>query len=240
MIQVLIVDDDPMVAELNRRYLEQIDGFQWAGSVSTLSAAQSQLHTPDCQIDLVLLDIYLHKENGLDLLPVIRQLKNTVDVIVISSASDMIAIKKALNYGVVDYLIKPFQFARFSEALTQYRDDMQFLSDKNAVNQRELDALIRRAPINAAPEKGRLPKGLTKQTLASIWEWIQSAALQSFSTEDLAAAVGVSRVSCRKYLMYLADLQVLKVDIYYGSVGRPVYLYKLDLAQTSRLDTILS
>ena len=31
MIRVLIVEDDPMVSELNRCYLERIGGFQLAG-----------------------------------------------------------------------------------------------------------------------------------------------------------------------------------------------------------------
>ena len=57
MINVLIVDDDPMVAELNRRYLEQVDGFRWQGSVSTIQAAKQMLLEGDTPIDLVLLDI---------------------------------------------------------------------------------------------------------------------------------------------------------------------------------------
>ena len=127
MINVLIVDDDPMVAELNRRYLEQVDGFRWQGSVSTIQAAKQMLLEGDAPIDLVLLDIYMQKDNGLDLLPVIRQMPNNVDVIMISSASDMPAIKKALRYGVVDYLIKPFQFTRFQEALSAYREEHELL-----------------------------------------------------------------------------------------------------------------
>lgn len=98
MINVLIVDDDPMVAELNRRYLEQVDGFRWLGSVSTIQAAKQKLLESEPPIDLVLLDIYMQKDNGLDLLPVIRQMPNNIDVIMISSASDMPAIKK--RYGM--------------------------------------------------------------------------------------------------------------------------------------------
>ncbi|EMY1950035.1 two-component system response regulator DcuR, partial [Salmonella enterica subsp. enterica serovar Cerro] len=36
MINVLIVDDDAMVAELNRRYVAQISGFHCCGTASTL------------------------------------------------------------------------------------------------------------------------------------------------------------------------------------------------------------
>lgn len=239
MINVLIVDDDPMVAELNRRYLEQIDGFRWQGSVSTLQAARQKLQDNDPAIDLVLLDIYMQKDNGLDLLPVIRQMPHNIDVIMISSASDMPAIKKALQYGVVDYLIKPFQFARFQEALTTYREERQVLEQREALNQSELDSLIRRNAPRLSSEKIRLPKGLTKLTLQAVWDWIKQGHRQSFSTEEIATEVGISRVSCRKYLVYMAELGVLDTDIFYGSVGRPVYLYKLVPAKIEVMDTLL-
>lgn len=40
MINVLIIDDDAMVAELNRRYVAQIPGFQCCGTASTLEKAK--------------------------------------------------------------------------------------------------------------------------------------------------------------------------------------------------------
>ena len=239
MINVLIVDDDPMVAELNRRYLEQVDGFRWQGSVSTIQAAKQMLLEGDAPIDLVLLDIYMQKDNGLDLLPVIRQMPNNVDVIMISSASDMPAIKKALRYGVVDYLIKPFQFTRFQEALSAYREEHQLLEQNEALNQSELDTLIRRNNSRVAPDKTKLPKGLTKLTLQSVWDWVKQTRKQAFSTEEMAAEIGISRVSCRKYLVYMAEIGVLDTDIFYGSVGRPVYLYKLLPANIEVMDALL-
>ncbi len=239
MINVLIVDDDPMVAELNRRYLEQVDGFRWQGSVSTIQAAKQMLLEGDAPIDLVLLDIYMQKDNGLDLLPVIRQMPNNVDVIMISSASDMPAIKKALRYGVVDYLIKPFQFTRFQEALSAYREEHQLLEQNEALNQSELDTLIRRNNSRVAPDKTKLPKGLTKLTLQSVWDWVKQSRKQAFSTEEMAAEIGISRVSCRKYLVYMAEIGVLDTDIFYGSVGRPVYLYKLVPAKIEVMDALL-
>lgn len=239
MINVLIVDDDPMVAELNRRYLEQVDGFRWQGSVSTIQAAKQMLLEGDAPIDLVLLDIYMQKDNGLDLLPVIRQMPNNVDVIMISSASDMPAIKKALRYGVVDYLIKPFQFTRFQEALSAYREEHELLEQTAALNQSELDSLIRRNNNRVTPDKTKLLKGLTKLTLQSVWEWVKQSRKQAFSTEEMAAEIGISRVSCRKYLVYMAEIGVLDTDIFYGSVGRPVYLYKLVPAKIEVMDALL-
>ena len=118
MINVLIVDDDAMVAELNRRYVAQLSGFHCCGTASTLEKAKEIIFHSGHHIDLILLDIYMQKENGLDLLPVLHSEGCKCDVIVISSAADATTIKDSLHYGVVDYLIKPFQASRFEEALT--------------------------------------------------------------------------------------------------------------------------
>ncbi len=107
------------------------------------------------------------------------------------------------------------------------------------MNQSELDNLIRRSHNRATPDKARLPKGLTRLTLQSVWEWIKQRNKQSFSTEDLANEIGISRVSCRKYLVYMAEIGVLDTDIFYGSVGRPVYLYKLVLAKAEVMEALL-
>lgn len=224
MINVLIVDDDPMVAELNKYYLSQVSGFHCQATVATLSQARALLADASVSIDLVLLDIYMQQENGLDLLPGLRELGEKTDVIIISSASDVNTVQKALHYGVVDYLIKPFQFSRFKEALSHYRQQSQILAQRE-FSQADVDSLLRRQP--GGQESKKLPKGLTSITLSTVCEWIEQQHDSEFSTDNLANAIGISRVSCRKYLIYLAESGILGTRILYGATGRPVYLYQL-------------
>ena len=87
----------------------------------------------------------MQQENGLDLLPGLRELGEKTDVIIISSASDVNTVQKALHYGVVDYLIKPFQFSRFKEALSHYRQQSQLLAQRE-FSQADVDSLLRRQP----------------------------------------------------------------------------------------------
>ncbi|MBH0213538.1 two-component system response regulator DcuR, partial [Listeria monocytogenes] len=51
-------------------------------------------------------------------------------------------------------------------------------------------------------EPRRLPKGLTQQTLRTLCQWIDAHQEQEFSTDELANEVNISRVSCRKYLIW--------------------------------------
>lgn len=114
MIRVLIVEDDPMVAEFNKHYLEQIGGFALRGIAASVDEGLKLLEKKE--IDLILLDIFMPGLSGLELLSQIRKMGKGVDVIVVSAAADSYSIKKALQYGAVDYLIKPFEFERFREA----------------------------------------------------------------------------------------------------------------------------
>lgn len=231
MINVLIVDDDAMVAELNRCYVARVQGFHCCGVAATLAQAREMLNDPTLPVDLVLLDVYMQQDSGLELLPAIRASGRPIDVIMISSASDSATIQTSLHYGVVDYLIKPFQFPRFEEALTAWRVRKNQMKNHDYYEQADIDRLLHgNAP--EATNSRQLPKGLTAQTLSTLCQWIDAHPQTEFSTDELANAVGISRVSCRKYLIWLAQIHILETTIHYGATGRPLYRYQ---AQTQHI-----
>ncbi|MEK5320807.1 two-component system response regulator DcuR [Paenibacillus sp. FSL L8-0644] len=224
MINVLIVEDDPMVAEFNRKYTEQVEGFRCEGWASSVEEAKKYI--AEQAIDLILLDVYMQENNGLDLLSFIRETGVNIDVIVISAASDMNSVKKAMNFGAVDYLIKPFHFNRFLEALTGYREHISIVRERSLLSQEELDRLIYHKSLTK--DLARLPKGITKSTLAMIWNCIQRHNNKVlFSTEDIAESAGISRVSMRKYLAFMTEIEALSMETIYGTIGRPVYQYRI-------------
>ncbi|WBM70801.1 two-component system response regulator DcuR [Buttiauxella sp. WJP83] len=234
MINVLIVDDDAMVAELNRMYVARVPGFRCCGTASTLPQAKEMLSDPALEIDLVLLDVYMQQHSGLDLLPTIRASGRAIDVIMITSAADATTVQTSLRYGVVDYLIKPFQFPRFEEALNAWREKRKLMTNQPYYEQVEVDRLMHGVSPESTDDR-RLPKGLTAQTLRTICQWIDNHPGSEFSTDELAAAVTISRVSCRKYLIWLAQINILYTSIHYGATGRPVYRYRLVAEQYNLL-----
>jgi len=219
MIRVMIVEDDPMVAEFNKSYLAKVNGFQLTAMARSVEDAIRIIENQD--FDLILLDIFMPGKQGLELLTFLREKEKETDVIIISAASDMDRIQKALRYGAVDYLIKPFEFERFQLALTAYLEKREFIKNQPVTSQDELDyQLLRREEKTILEE---LPKGLTKDTLKQIWDAIQEMKDGPFSTEDVVKIVGISRVSVRKYLNFLKGIGILEVKVIYGTVGRPVY-----------------
>ncbi|OIJ14101.1 two-component system response regulator DcuR [Anaerobacillus arseniciselenatis] len=228
MIYVLIVEDDPMVAEFNRRYLEKIDGYELVAITPSVDEAIEILNKKT--VHLLLLDIYMPNKTGWDLLSKIRSTEKEVDIIVISAACDNESIQKALRFGVVDYLIKPFEFERFCAALNDYKREKLIINNQPKLRQEDLDKQF----FHKSPQQQQhtinsleLPKGLTKNTLQLVWEHSKVMRISPFSTEELAVEVGISRVSLRKYLSFLNDIQLIKTEVVYGTVGRPVYKHQL-------------
>lgn len=236
MIRVLIVEDDPMVAEFNKIYLEQVGGYVLVAIAPHVKSALEYLAAHP--IDLILLDIYMSGINGLELLTKIRETGKNVDVIVISAARDVASIKKALQYGAVDYLIKPFEFDRFKSALSGYRESVELTKSQKQISQDELDRIILHK--EHLTEHTGLPKGLTKTTLKQVWENVLDFQDEAFSTEELACRIGISRVSLRKYLNFLNEIGILDVEVHYGSIGRPVYQHKLILSKIHLIKSYLT
>ncbi|GMA97915.1 response regulator [Pelosinus sp. IPA-1] len=220
MIKVLVVEDDPMVAELNRRYIERIQDFTFCGIVKNGEEALAVLKEKN--IDLVLLDIFMPNMNGLELLAKIRQQNVSVDVIVVSAARENQSIQTALRNGAVDYLIKPFEFERFQAALIAFKKRLKAIRGETGLSQNDLDQQI----FAKIPHKDiELPKGLDRNTIKRVWGHILDRQ-EEFTAEEMAQYVGLSPVSIRKYLKYFQSMDLLHVEISYGSVGRPVYRYR--------------
>lgn len=217
----MIVDDDPMVAEFNKRYVELVEGFRVDFVVHSANEALKILDTEE--IDLLLLDIFMPGMNGLELLIQIRQMGKGIDVIVITAACDSNHIKKALQFGAVDYIIKPFEFERLNAALAAYKDLVNLMDDQERLSQIELDQCIlyKEQPISI-----QLPKGIDRHTLTVTWKKIKELGQSFFSTEEMAKYVGVSRVSMRKYLEFLREIGALQLELIYGTIGRPIYKYR--------------
>ena len=224
MIRVLLVEDDPMVAELNRRFVDQMDGFCTVGALQGGQEALAFLRGQE--VDLILLDIYMPGQTGLELLAAIRGAALDVDVIFVTAARDPRTISRALKLGAVDYLIKPFEFERLQLALERYRETHRRMREERLVSQSEMDRVFNLG----APAQGRLqlPKGLDRNTLLRICAaLLEPTEVDNWQTsEAFARVIGISRVSIRKYFECLSELKGLQVEFGYGGVGRPVHRFK--------------
>jgi two-component system, CitB family, response regulator len=221
LIQVMIVEDDPMVREINSKFLKRVEGFNLYKAVSNLDDAKKFILIK--KPDLILLDVYLPKENGIDFLKWIRAQEIDIDIILITADKSIERIQEAFRYGVVDYLIKPFSFERFKDSLNQFKGRYYQFKTNDAIEQKDLDKLISNS--NASQNDDDFAKGLNKYTYKTIWEEIQKSNYDDFTAEDLAEKLGIARVTVRRYLEYMEKENKVDKLVEYGKVGRPQHKY---------------
>lgn len=222
-IQVLLVEDDPMVRQVNRQFIEQVPGYHLIGTAQNGIEGIQQIK--QLKPDLVFMDIFMPEQDGIETLKQIRGKELKVDVIAVTAANDMKTIQKMLQLGVFDYIMKPFSFERMKHSLQNYRSYKMKIEEKNEMTQNELDLLLHHQQKTHKPV-ANLPKGLNASTLEKIVSFIGTQE-RSVSAEEVANGVGIARVTARRYLDYLEKQNKVKIDIQYGGVGRPVNQYWL-------------
>lgn len=221
-IRVLLIEDDPMVQEVNRQFIERVEGYHVAAIASNGEKGLKLIreHKPD----LVILDIYMPALDGQKTLQELRRLGFDVEVMVITAANEKSMIRSMFQYGVVDYIIKPFKFERLERALLDYKNFRTRMTGEGGVGQEQLDTLFNHAPSSRG--MNHLPKGLNQQTLNQILDYLKQNTI-ALSAEEVADGLGMARVTARRYLDYLQKNGQLNIDIQYGGVGRPVNRYQV-------------
>ncbi len=223
MIKVLIAEDDFRVAQIHEQYLEQIEEMELAGKA--MNAKETLRLLKENHIDLLLLDVYMPDMLGTELLQKIRD-GFSVDIIMITAANEKAFIKKALDYGVKQYLVKPVTIERFKEVMNQYSKNREILNSMDTVNQEILDRLFGVTEKKAIKQK--LPSGIDYITLKKVTK-ILSDEREGITAENVAERMGASRSTARRYLEYMVGVEQAVVEQVYGIVGRPERRYYLKI-----------
>ncbi|MEO0424396.1 MAG: LytTR family DNA-binding domain-containing protein, partial [Pseudomonadota bacterium] len=116
MLEVLLIDDEPLARDLLMRWLREVEDLTIVGAASTLDQAQRLV--TDRTPNVVLLDVNLAGESGFGLLDVIDEDRPPA-IIFVTAYSDY-AID-AFRVGAVDYLKKPFNREHLERALDRAR-----------------------------------------------------------------------------------------------------------------------
>ncbi|TYQ14122.1 UNVERIFIED_ORG: response regulator of citrate/malate metabolism [Gordonia westfalica J30] len=222
MIRVLIVEDEPVIAEAHRDYLARIGGFEVVGAVTTAQEALRAARTHG--VDLVLLDLGLPDARGTDLASALSGVRPAPDVIAITAQRDLPTVRAAMSRGVLLYLLKPFTFAAFREKVEQYLRYREALTgEAEAVSQRDVDRAL--AELRSGDHRRSAKKGSAPQTEDAVCRAVRDSA-DGLTASEVARTLGSSRVTAWRYLERLADDGVLDRDTQYGSAGRPQVRYR--------------
>ncbi len=219
-IRVLVVDDDFMVAKLHSAWVWRTEGFTVVGVAHT--AEQATAAVAELRPDLLLLDVYLPDRSGIELLRELRAEAAELDVLVVTAAREVATLQQALRGGVVDYIVKPFEYALLHERLQQYAARHAALPAA-ITRQTDVDSVRGAAPALASPTAAR--KGVTSETEEVVASSLRGCG-GDMSAAECAAVTGLSRVSARRYLEHLAATGRAGVSLRYGTAGRPERRYR--------------
>jgi two-component system LytT family response regulator len=139
-IRTLLVDDEPLARERLRTLLADRADITVVAEAEDGPAAVEALRTHDP--NLVFLDVQMPGHSGIDVIEAIGV--DAMPTTVFVTAYDEYAVQ-AFDLAAVDYLLKPFDDARFEQALERARDRIEN-QDADALSERLLRMLQERDP----------------------------------------------------------------------------------------------
>ncbi|MET9674771.1 response regulator [Streptomyces sp. NPDC006482] len=224
MIDVLVVDDDVLVARINAAYVAKVPGFRVTATAHSTAEALDALDGHP--VDLILLDHYLPDENGLAAVRELRARGHQCDVIMVTAARDVATVQAAMRHGALQYLVKPFNFAGLRTKLEAYaalrRALGSALGSGGEAEQTEVDRIF--GVLAAGTVAPDLPKGHSPTT-AELVRQVLLAADGPLSAQEIAERSGVSRQTAQRYLKLLERTGRVRLSLRYGETGRPEHRY---------------
>lgn len=222
MYKAVIIEDDPMVAAINRQYMEKHPGIKITGEFRNGKDALDFLKKTGA--DLAIVDYYMPIMDGMEFIRKCHEEGIRIDVIMVTAANTARDISEFLQLGIVDYLVKPFTFERFQKAIDKYLYMKNISSQDKELDQSEIDRLL--AQNAPAQSKAPLEKGLQEQTLELIRSYLEENKGIFLSSNEIAGKVNLSRITVRRYMNYLVENREIISQIDYSTGGRPSVKYR--------------
>ncbi len=117
-IRILLVDDEYLALNLLETFIQDVPGLEVVGKVKSAMAALEVLNSQP--VDLLFLDIQMPTLSGVNMLKTLQHQPVTI----FTTAYSEYAIQ-AFDLNVVDYLVKPFPFERFLQAVNKAKEQLK-------------------------------------------------------------------------------------------------------------------
>jgi DNA-binding LytR/AlgR family response regulator len=138
MIRCLVADDEKLARNTLQNYISRVSEMKLMADCQNAMEVQSFLNDKN-HVDLLFLDIQMPGLTGLEL---VRSLKQPIQVVLTTAYREHAAL--AYDLHVTDYLVKPFSFERFCEALEKVKRNIEVDQDSIWVKE---DRISKRVPV---------------------------------------------------------------------------------------------
>ena len=116
--KVFIIDDSSYTAMTMKKILTYLD-YHVVGIATNIKDAISELEKHKQDLDILMLDIFLGDDNGVDLIPTIIKNKKNLHIIMVSSNTEEKVIVDCIKKGAKHYILKPFNIENIKKVLHQ-------------------------------------------------------------------------------------------------------------------------
>jgi DNA-binding response OmpR family regulator len=113
MARILVVDDEIAIVDVLKTFLEDNEHKVFVAYDGVEAVEVAKRERPH----IVLLDIYLPRMDGIEVLKAIREFDDSIGVIMITAFREEDVAKHAIELGAFDYINKPFDFDYLERSL---------------------------------------------------------------------------------------------------------------------------
>ncbi|PYF84339.1 response regulator of citrate/malate metabolism [Marinomonas alcarazii] len=220
-IPVMIVEDDLRASYVLESTVNQHNDFHVIAVCESI--IEAELKAEAFEPELIMVDITLPDGNGIGLVKSLKQRGFNAAFIMTTAERETTTIEKAIQLGVIDYLVKPIRMSRVLQALDDYLDFKKRLTKNNKIDQQDIDALFRKSASQDGSRK--TPKGIDENTLEKLNQYLETIEEHSFTAEEVGDAINLSRITARRYLEYLETQGYVCMTLDYKTGGRPKQRY---------------
>jgi len=183
MTAILLVDDHEMLREMLADRINKSMEFDDIYRASTAKQVLSGIQKTD--IDIIILDISLGEDNGLNILPKIKKIKPSIKVIMLSMHEHKVYITNAKNQGADGYILKDSSFKFLKKAIERVMNGQTYFQFKKNEEGYSVERDIWKTKTQVLSNK----ETLVVQLLA-----------EGFSSKDIASKLDLSTNTVNTYI----------------------------------------
>ena len=203
--KIVIIDDEPDI-------LYTITEICSLGGWETATALNGRQGYELCKINkpnLVIVDYHMPDWDGLTTVKKIRQLDNSVSILVLTVDERQEVAEKFINAGATDFAIKPI---KSPDLISRIKVNLRI----NEIQKKHI----------AEKQQIYIEKGISPATLSIIYDYLNKQDIE-LTIDDIAIGLNLAYQTVHRYIQYLLEEKKIETVPIYGPIGRPKNKYKL-------------
>lgn len=225
MYKAIIIEDDPILTKLDVIYTQKCKNILLEETFRDGEKALSYISKNP--VDLVILDFHLPGMNGFEFIKKLRTISSQTRIIVTTIDNDADIFIGLQNYGIIDFLLKPYTYSRYKEALENFIEKTESLKDFQLFTQTHADSYYARTIFSQGTVSEARERGIQQETSERILEYLKTMSDTPLTLTTILNEIPLSRVTLRRYMQYFSDTGIVTTTANYSTGGRPsiVYMY---------------